>query len=290
MVSLPPEVFSTSPSLYTIEMQHGRLLRLEAGTFDGLTSLVQLEIDHNRLTQLDDLLFKDCSSVEDLYLHYNKLTTLTAKTMQGLSAVKYLSLGYNRLDSAQVSAQAFTDLTSAQVMMFDHNLMKVLHPYLFVKQQALKSVDFSFNAIHAVHRHAFHGDVANSLMNLVLSNNEVDVLAQDTFHGLGSVILIDIQNNRLTSLTPEAFSGSPNLQALFLDAVPGLGTRHYCPLSGNVKVYINSLEQDQTDRACMCKDYENHACPRGEAGKAKPGLAVAALVAVAAACAWRAPV
>jgi Leucine-rich repeat (LRR) protein len=259
--NLPVNLFSSMPKLEQLELQHGHLGSIKVGTFDGLTELTALEIDHNWLSSIDDYVFKDCQKIENLYLHNNNLTTLTDKTLYGLPKVEFLALRHNLLNSDHVSARAFGGMESVKVLLLDHNSLVKVHPYLFEDQVALKSLDISYNAITGISRHAFHGGMAATVTRISIRNNHIDILPQDTFHDLGILNVLEMQFNNLMSLPPKIFLTIRTLKALFVDNVPGLSSRHYCNLAGDVKVYVDGVEQDQTDRACMCGEYENHACP-----------------------------
>jgi Leucine-rich repeat (LRR) protein len=259
--AMPAEIFSSLGNLETLELQHSRLTSISAGTFAGLTELKDLELDHNWLGDIADNNFKDSQKLENMYLHSNRLTTLTAQTFYGLGNVKFLSLRDNWLNSDHVSARAFGGMKSITVLLLDHNSLVKVHPYLFEDQVTLKSLDISYNVVTGISRHAFHGGMATTIERINIRNNRIDVMPQDTFHGLDILSVLDMQANNLMSLPPKTFLTVSKLKALFIDAVPGLSTRHYCNLAGDVKVYIDGMEQDQTDRACMCGEYENHACP-----------------------------
>ena len=196
---LKSEHFGSLPNLEKLSIDFCKIRHVPARAFSGLTNLKSLHLEsHNAdwssvLMDIDMDSFKRLSSLEDLVLAHNNLWSIPPGLLCGLDNLRSLNLSYNHL--LEVSNVGLSAGSSS---------CKVF----------LTKMDLSNNVISSLNGDDLKQASAVEILNL--SNNRINIIADDSFAGLANLKEIDLSNNQLSALPPNVFNKSHQLERLSL--------------------------------------------------------------------------
>jgi hypothetical protein len=114
--------------------------------------------------------------------------------------LKYLSM----------NVKSFTDLT---LLIICGTKLKQINEACFRGMPNLKQIDFSFNKIDSIEQHTFKN---LNVEKIILSQNKIRIIRDQTFVDLPKLTLIDLHNNEIHTIEEEAFVKLPHLNKLLL--------------------------------------------------------------------------
>ena len=199
---------SLPSSLEKLYLQNNELNSLQLTFLFQLRELREFNLDFNRLTFLPEKIFQSNGQLGYLSLQGNDLNSLTNQSLLGLKSLWHLNLARNRL---QLSAhlQPFQHLNSLKLLNLDRNAQMNLSSTTFAglaeTLQELSLQNCHLTSIDHLLTPFVH------LQRLKLSSNQLtDLSISSLFHSRDTLISIDLQRNRFSSLPKSPF----NLSAL----------------------------------------------------------------------------
>ena len=159
----------------------------------------------------------------------NMITAITPGAFDGLQKLRTLDLSNNGISS--LPERVFDSNTRLRKLNLRNNLLKELQPHLFGKNGLLENIDISYNLLNATvfttlnQSHLLQLKVINvsgnrlgtlgpnilkekevsSLRALVLRDTQLTHIDNQAFTGLGSLQLLDLSENLLSTLEAESF-------------------------------------------------------------------------------------
>ncbi|XP_072742539.1 uncharacterized protein [Anoplolepis gracilipes] len=205
----PTLVYSTRHST----LQHPKLKRLDVSRCNldrpglhGFPSLTHVYLSRNTIHILPDNIFVKNKQLTHLYLNANNLERLNASTFDGLIKLQTLDLSANNLEN--IYPLTFQDNIDLRLLNLSYNS---LHRFPDLSS-LVTSLDLSFNLISRFNANSLEN--MPRIRNLNLRDNQLQLLP----HGLKSktLIILNVQRNRLVELHNDSFAELPSLQKIDL--------------------------------------------------------------------------
>ncbi|XP_063596862.1 leucine-rich repeat-containing G-protein coupled receptor 5-like isoform X2 [Penaeus indicus] len=243
LTSVPDHAFAAYPSLQYLRLSGNRISSVSPKAFQGV-KLQNLYLDNNQLVglvagslpeTLAELSLEDnffitippaVSLIRDLQmlnLARNKVTHLRNGDFLGNDKLLSLSLHQNQI--VEVDDEAFTPLTSLQVLDLTENQLRLIPPAILSLSQ---------------------------LRRLHLGNNQLTYISEESFKGLSLLKQVVLQPNPLAAVHNQAFSHLPSLTKLILKEIRDL--EEFPSLNGT-----HNLELLRIDRASL-KSVPDNLC------------------------------
>ncbi|CAH1126142.1 unnamed protein product [Ceutorhynchus assimilis] len=220
---LPREVFAdTQLEFLDIGYNSFSIVPRESLSDVGMT-LMHLSLQSNVLEHIDVTSFPDTPYLNYLDISKNKLTILPDNVFTQLSLLQYLDLGFNPLranfkelfhyaqnlrhlslaDTGIISTPNFPLPDLVHLNLSYNNLLNI-NKNSFEELSKLKFLDLSHCNLNHVPSHLWI--YLNSLKELDLSFNPIKEISVDSFHGLKSLQILNIQHlKRLSKFESKAF-------------------------------------------------------------------------------------
>ncbi|CAH1782835.1 unnamed protein product [Owenia fusiformis] len=178
-----------------------------------MPNLMVLRLNRNNLTFLGNYTFHHLGNLRFLNLTSNSIAELGALAFAGLKKLKYLLLDYNNL--SQVPPGFVKELQSLKFLSLRHNNILSLDGTMFEGVDLLEEIYLNNNMIQRIERDTFKH--CSLLKNITLQWNHIDTIPYGTFgHMRGSLELIDLKRNNLSSLPADLFTGFLHLRDIDL--------------------------------------------------------------------------
>lgn len=195
---------SLPSSLEKLYLQNNELNSLQLTFLFQLTELKEFNLDFNRLTFLPEKIFQWNGQLGYLSLQGNDLNSLTNQSLLGLKSLGHLNLARNRLQFS-ANQQPFQYLKSLKLLNLDRNVQMNLSVTTFTglagTLQELSLQNCHLTSIDPILIPFVH------LQRLKLSSNQfTDLSISSLFHSRDTLISIDLQRNRFTSLPKSPFN------------------------------------------------------------------------------------
>ncbi|KAM9761515.1 podocan [Menidia menidia] len=231
--SLPAEALNAARSLEYLLLQHNELRArsIHPQAFQGLKKLHTLHLYGNLLERVPRGLPRRARS---LMLLHNSIGELGRLDLAPLHTLTELNLSYNRLTSAKVHRDAFRKLRLLEALDLSGNGLAALPLGL---PRSLRLLRLKGNRLSSVPEGTLTG--MHKLQKLVLSDNQLRLnsIYQGAWMELSALTTLDLsgnqlshipsdlpesleylhlQSNRISSVSPAAFEGTPNIKGIFL--------------------------------------------------------------------------
>nr|XP_054748561.1 toll-like receptor 3 [Lytechinus pictus] len=186
------EVFYASmraPTLTHISVATSNLTSLSAKTFSPLTNspLVSISLSKNDISSIPENVFHFLTRLRKLFLSENKIQVISPRSFNNMSSMKQLHLDGN----------AIVQLNT-----------------LGIWEPPLRSLSLGNNLLHEIPSKVFIG--LGSLIYLTLHFNSIRIIYHDSFDGLNSLELLNLNGNSL--INPPRFGAIPTLRNLYLSS------------------------------------------------------------------------
>lgn len=259
-----------SLNLFVYCLDASNNLLTNSDSFKNLGATLRiLYLNGNNLTSLGNHAFGSLGILEILNLSMNNITTLRRRSFQGLSYLQELDLSFNKIEQIQV--EQFSNLVKLRVLNLKGNKLKALPRDVFLNTRieyldlsenqiniwpvqsfsdvgfTLRNINFKSNKLEYLDSNMFLNTLY--LLELILSNNKITVIPDNTFSNLNNLTSLDLSFNPLVSTNfKELFLNIPrlgklNLKSTGLYSIPPITTNHLkeMDLSKNLITEIISL-------------------------------------------------
>ncbi|XP_070000162.1 leucine-rich repeat-containing G-protein coupled receptor 5 isoform X3 [Penaeus vannamei] len=206
----------------SMDLSNNNLTSVPDNAFAAYPSLQYLRLSGNRISSVSPQAFEGVK-LQNLNLARNKVTHLRNGDLIGNDKLLSLSLHQNQI--VQVDDEAFTPLTSLQVLDLTENQLRLIPPAILSLSQ---------------------------LRRLHLGNNQLTYISEESFKGLSLLKQVVLQPNPLAAVHNEAFSHLPSLTKLILKEIRDL--EEFPSLNGT-----HNLELLRIDRASL-KSVPDNLC------------------------------
>ncbi|KAE8593594.1 hypothetical protein XENTR_v10019209 [Xenopus tropicalis] len=241
--------FHFAPNLQTLYLNINNIVFLERYSFSGLGKLRELRLDNNLITDLYENSFANLTELRILNLRNNRVSVIFSKVFYNLGKLTTLDLGGNKI--TQLKNQSFYGLRSLSKLYLDGNQIKEISRYVFSHVEStllvldLKSNHLRYNTtretyspfltlsklydlklqaqqpygLTAIPQGFFKG--LKSLKALYLAQNRISSLSSDAFNELGQLTYLSLAEdcNGIQRLPPGIFKNLKNLQILDLENI-----------------------------------------------------------------------
>jgi len=248
-------------SLEVLDLSKNNLTRLEPGALNVATQLLHVDLSGNQLSDVDGA-FDGLLQLSRLDLRQNRLTAVTSSTLSGLDNLRYLRLDDNRI--SVVDSRAFVTLDRLMYLVLRGNPLGAVSRFHFSSEQ-LSYIDLSdcglerfpvglprsvrYLQLRMNRLQTLSGrdlvDIAAELNILVLDENQLEHIDNDTFQTAANLQQMWLNGNRLRAIPrslpvglERLFIDSNRLQSLTVEDFPP-------PLSGTRQLTTLSVMSNQ---------------------------------------------
>ncbi|XP_060897096.1 leucine-rich repeats and immunoglobulin-like domains protein 2 [Labrus mixtus] len=214
LVMLPSKVFKL-PQLQFLEMKRNKIKIVDSLTFKGMDYLKSLKMQRNGITKLMDGAFFGLNNIEELELEHNNLTEVAKGWLYGLRMLRVLRVSQNAVGIIRPDAWEFCQKLEELDLSFNH--LTRLEETAFIGLGLLENLNLGENAISHLGEGVF-GGLAN-VRTLDIRNNEISWAIEDSiglFDGMKKLNTLILQRNKIKSITKKAFEGLDELEHLDL--------------------------------------------------------------------------
>ena len=231
--------FSTLSQLTVLEIPDNEIATIHSNAFSGISSLELLDLSGNRIRDLERNTLNDLSRLTTLRLDHNKLTHLRSFMFVGLRFLDNLHLQGNEIK--QIDGNTFSPLRLLRRLFLHENNLKMIDSCTFNGLLSVRVIKAHSNRLKSISNDAFATN--RNLQELYLQYNELDIIEDHTFN-LPMLRLLDLSNNRISTIKPFTFHGVAQLWDLNL-----YGNRMQCTC--NELSYLFSLNIKNTFATCI---------------------------------------
>ncbi|XP_015430593.1 PREDICTED: uncharacterized protein LOC107187100 [Dufourea novaeangliae] len=218
---IPPNIFQNNTQLSLLSISGNPLKHSQDsksskhGLFDS-PSVTEFDYSYNGLTKLKRNAFAKMPDLIFVNLKNNKLKEIDSATFNSMASLIELDLSNNLI--SEIPLDLFYD-KGLQTLRIAGNNLTTLNT---IRASQLRILDVSHNRIKTIGKDDLIG--MTLLDKLTLNSNGIKRINPSAFSYLPLLTLIDISDNKLTSLTEHHFMKNWRLQILLMNDNPGLET------------------------------------------------------------------
>ena len=256
VTALPAGIFDDFSNLESLGLERNSLTSLPVGIFDNLSSLQVLYLQDNNFSSLSPGLLDKLINLESLHLERNSLTSLPVGIFDNLSSLESLNLQHNSLTSLPIGI--FDNLSSLQQLYLKDNNFSSLSPSLFDRLTSLRRLSLPTQLSCGDCLCSGPDDRGlrrlESCRHLVrfwwidLQNQHIGSLAPQALRGLSNLENFYLQGNHLTALPIGIFNDLSSLQKLYLR------DNNFSSLSPSLFDRLTSLQRLSLPTQLSCGD------------------------------------
>ena len=223
IVSIDDGVMETLPHLESLYLQNNDLSELSPRTLSGLKALSVLDLSHNRIQVVKDKVFSDLEYLQELNLAGNGVQQIRDDSFLGLKNLRTLNLGDNRL--ANIPVQALKKPTQIAKLYLNENQFQNVPMHAFRLLEGLRELYLQDNHIAEISENTFYDHEkldTPDLETINLKGNRLEKVPTEAIHKLKSLLSIDLSENSLRVIDPDAFKGLNRVRRISLNSLPEL--------------------------------------------------------------------
>ncbi|KAH8405217.1 hypothetical protein KR222_011138, partial [Zaprionus bogoriensis] len=214
--SLPVGVFKNLNHLKKLTLNYNQL-EINWSTFRGLLSLQKLQLKANNIRMLQDGVFHVMRNIESIELDHNSISSLSRQGLFNLTKLRHLSLSNNSISRIEPDTWEFTQ--SLESLDLSHNYISEFKPQHLDCLKRLKQLSLANNKLQYLSENTF--DCAKNLEELNLRRNRLAWIIEDQsamapFKALRKLRRLDLYGNSLKQISSKALSGLSSLEVLNL--------------------------------------------------------------------------
>nr|XP_005314360.1 toll-like receptor 13 [Chrysemys picta bellii] len=213
--------FRYAPNLRILHLNINTIAYLDKHALKGLYYLTELRLDNNLLTDLYKSSFADLVRLQTLNLRNNRVSILFPWVFGKLGQLQILDLGGNNIRN--LTNKSFSGLSSLSKLYLDGNCIKKISSDIFYPVQGtLEVLDLTGNKLQYITKTQHKSPPfrhLHKLYDLKLQAQQpygMKIIPAKFFQGLASLRSLYLSENKLLSISPDAFDDLAQLQYLSL--------------------------------------------------------------------------
>ena len=236
---IDPNVFKNFKHLKYLQLSHNQVSSIPSYAFGNLSDLNVLFLDHNVISTISSFAFGNLKTLNSVDLRSNHIINITKNAFSGCPLLEQITLTTN--DLANFDDDAFEGADSVKYLSLSANRFTVIPSVKHLV--GLQSLIMEGNQIRNATFPISFLDVHN-LNDIVLSNNPIGILANDTFRFLknSNMRKLEISRCNIKSVSNVTFTYLSKLQSLRIGQNPLDAQQLEKILSGLQKSQIVSLD------------------------------------------------
>ncbi|XP_012215724.1 protein toll-like [Linepithema humile] len=204
--------FDTLNNLLHLDLSNNHLTKLELGIFDKLIALLLLKLSYNYLVTLPKDIFAKLKNLSYLYLNANDFTYFPRNLLQNNKNLTVVDMSSNR--NLFLWNGFFSNMVKLRYLKLQDNGLIALPEDLIWRSFQLHFINLSENYLQSLPKHVFRDAI--NLKILILKSNNMKVLSDYIFENT-SLLMLDLSNNRFTSISRKLFNGLHALEELNME-------------------------------------------------------------------------
>lgn len=229
ILSVSPHAFSYAPNLESLHLNINNIAYLDKRALKGLNKLWELRLDNNLLTDLYNLSFDNLTNLQTLNLRNNRISVLFPKIFHSLGKLRILDLGGNNI--RRLTNGSLEGLRSLSNLYLDGNRIEHINSNDFIHvQNTLRVLDLKNNKITYISTKKLNippFSFLSKVYDLKLQAQQpygLKIIPPKFFQGLKSLRDLFLSENKILSISPDAFDDLSQLRYLTLaDISNGMG-------------------------------------------------------------------
>lgn len=203
-------------TLRVINLSKNAIQYVNRKIFRGLTALTALYLAYNNITYIESNAFAESSNLKWLDLSSNSIQFLERGTFDGLNNLRGLDLSNNLISDKDITIHTFSPLVYLNELQLNDNLFRNLEWLEALELKHLINLNLAHNQIAVVGPH--FEKMAIGLEKLDLSQNIIEIIHLNAFHGMHRLRHLNISYNRLSEIDTDVFRDVANVDILDLSA------------------------------------------------------------------------
>ena len=234
---LQPKAFRHLPKLGILNMNKINLATFDVGYFMGHVEIERLliassGIKYIRPVNISSMQKENVPLIKELYLSDNNLSNIPGYALRGFEKLQVLNLQGNRISS--INNESFCGLNALVKLSLPWNKISSLPRASFACASNLLKIDLSSNYLATLDPQWFDGSLF--LRSLVIDQSGIRSILVGPWKATNLETLV-LTNNNLYSLYNDTFTGLSNLKALNLS-----GNANRFRMSEDALILLGSLE------------------------------------------------
>ncbi|KAH0622260.1 hypothetical protein JD844_024402 [Phrynosoma platyrhinos] len=205
LTDMPPEL---PTSLLSLKLERNQLKMMKSGDVKQLANLSELYLSENQLLSVDGVQY--LSSLTRLELAGNKLQTIPLRLPVTLQKIDFSN---NLIE--QIQAQEFQNLQDLKHLFLDNNSVTTFEDGALQKCTLLSNLALEQNLLHSIPLRLPH-----MLARLDLKGNHIQRIKEQELSHLQHLQVLNLRNNKLSTLDNNLLKYLPRLRYLYLDGNP----------------------------------------------------------------------
>ncbi|XP_023222761.1 protein artichoke-like isoform X1 [Centruroides sculpturatus] len=193
----PSNFFTGVSKLKSLIIDLNNIYNPNNKTFRGLENLNELSMQHNSFLNFPSL--TTFTNLRKLNVNYNRIKALPKNILMSVNQLDELSLSYNLI--TEIPDGTFQNFINLRVLnLRGNNLPQLSSDKLRISSSTLEHLDLGNNDISRVTRLDFP-----RMVSLNLDNNKLSTLSPDSFDQMTNLKHLNLSRNRLERLFPDSF-------------------------------------------------------------------------------------
>uniref|UniRef100_A0A1I8P6T8 LRRCT domain-containing protein n=1 Tax=Stomoxys calcitrans TaxID=35570 RepID=A0A1I8P6T8_STOCA len=215
LLAVPWSSLSTLVDLERLDLSNNKIKALGTSDLAALINLEYLDASHNQLSSISQRTFANLRRLEVLKLGGNRLGDYASslKALMQCHNLRDLDLSANNL-SGNLSATSIPVLKNLASLNLNRNLIKSIQNKALMNFSRLTTLSLRHNQIDVLQDHAFYG--LGALESLDLSYNGIVAISSASLQHLTRLKTLDLTHNFLRALTSDLITPLPSLVELRL--------------------------------------------------------------------------
>ncbi|XP_065570091.1 chaoptin-like [Artemia franciscana] len=222
--------WSSNSNVKILDFSQNNISFIADSYFDPIrSSLTHLIFSNNQLKNISDSILRNMPHLVWLDLSKNRISNISPDSFANTKKLQYIDISNNNLED--IASDIFANHPFLRVINLSGNKIQVI-PENLLKDTVIEFFDGSRNQLIKFPDQTL-SKVAQTLLHLDLSNNDIRSLSPSMFNPLVNLVYLDLSNNEFQTIPESAFSR--------LDSLVTLDLSHN-PLQGSYHSSINSLQ------------------------------------------------